>query len=318
MHANDRLSPVPEEGFLVCPSCRSSLQFDEAGWLCKREQLRFAVTEGIPDFILPSRRPGVERFLAFYHSVRSAEGWRIEDRESFFRLPYPHGNHPFKKLWRLRATSYELLLSQLKQRSDFRTLSILDLGAGNCWMAYRLAGGNRRIVAVDVNRDLFDGLGVPTTVLEKEDPSVVRIRAEYEFLPFHDGSFDIMYFNASLHYSPDPVQTILLTLRLLNERGTMYILDSPLYRNPESGRRMIAERQDSYRTKFGIELPDDLAGGFLTYGQLEQIKQQCSVQLMEPEYGFLWNHRPVLARFLGRREPATFRLINIQHTESRP
>ena len=315
MHASDRLSPLQQEGFLVCPSCRSSLHFEEAGCLCEREQLRFAVTAGVPDFILPSRRPGIERFLAYYQSVRNAEGWNIENREIFFRLPYPQGGHPFRKLWRLRAASYESLSSQLQQRSDFRKLNILDLGAGNCWMAYRLAGEDRRIVAVDVNLDPLDGLGVPTTVLEKENPSVVRIQAEYEFLPFPEGSFDIVYFNASLHYSPDPVSTILQTFRLLKEKGTMFIVDSPLYHDPESGRRMIAERQDSYRTKYGIELPDDLAGGFLSYGQLDQLKQQCSLQLMEPEYGFLWNLRPVLARLLGRREPATFRLMKIQRTE---
>ncbi len=312
MHGRDRLSPLQRESLFVCPSCRSPLRRVETGWNCDREEIAFCMTEGIPDFILPSRRPNVERFLVLYQAVRKAEGWRIDDRNSLINLPYPEGNTRFRNLWQLRARTYEYFMTLLNLRAGPTPLKILDLGAGNCWMAYRLAESHRSIVAVDINADFFDGLGVSGAVLEKAERSVIQICAEYDSLPFPDGSFDIACFNASLHYSRDPVQTVLRTFNVLNDGGSIYVLDSPLYRDPESGRRMVMERQEKYRSLYHIELPDDLAGGFLTYTQLEQLRRECSVEIIRPKYGFLWNLRPNVARLLGRREPATFAILHIR------
>lgn len=311
MHARDRSSHPQGESLFVCPSCRSTLRRVETGWKCDREDIAFGTTEDIPDFILPSRRPNVERFLALYQSVRKAEGWSIDNRKSLINLPYPERNTPFRNLWQLRARTYESFRTLLNLGAGPMPLNILDLGAGNCWMASRLAESHQSIVAVDINPDFFDGLGVPGAVLEKAEQSVIRIRAEYDFLPFSDGSFDIAYFNASLHYSPDPVQTIVKTFKLVKDGGSIYVLDSPLYYDPESGRRMIKERQESYRRLYEIELPDDLAGSFLTYAQLEQLRTECSVEMIDPGYGLLWNLRPKVARLLGKREPATFAILHV-------
>lgn len=304
-----RVSPGTDTAF-ICPSCRSPLAHDAEGWTCVQEQICFRLTCGIPDFIAPGRREAVERFLSFYRQVRKAEGWKITDRDGLINLPGTAA--AFKNVWKLRERSFALLLRTIQQGRNHSSSRILDLGAGNCWMAYRLATGQRSVVAVDVNLDPNDGLGVPATVLSKQEQRVAVLRAEYTALPFPDRSFDIVCFNASLHYVSDPVSTVLETLRLVRENGSLYVLDSPLYRNPASGFSMLKERQERYRVQFGIDLPDDLAGGFLTGYHLDELRSHCAVEVLRPDFGFLWNIRPIIARAWGRREPAQFPLLHIR------
>ena len=59
--------------------------------------------------------------------------------------------------------------------------------------------------------------------------------AEYDRLPVARGQMDLVVFNASLHYSTDYAVTLGETLRVLRQRGTLVILDSPTYTDPTSG-----------------------------------------------------------------------------------
>ena len=70
--------------------------------------------------------------------------------------------------------------------------------------------------------------------------------------PLPDASIDLAVFNAALHYSTDYAQTLHETLRVLRPRGRLVILDSPMYRDPSSGARMVAERQARFLATYGF------------------------------------------------------------------
>ena len=127
---------------------------------------------------------------------------------------------------------------------------VLDLGAGNCWLSYRLAELRHQPVAVDIFRDPRDGLraarhypvGFPT------------VEADFDGLPFANASFDLVVFNASFHYSADYARTLSEARRCLRPEGRVVILDSPVYKRSEHGEQMRAERQVFFEKQSRIPL----------------------------------------------------------------
>ncbi|MEE9288920.1 MAG: class I SAM-dependent methyltransferase [Bacteroidota bacterium] len=308
LRSNRQVWTTEELGF-VCPSCRRPLLRRDLGWECVQENFSFAISQGIPDLVLPSRRERIDTFLSIYQKIRSTEGWGSTNVDYYLSLPYRDltGNH--RRIWKTRARTFERFFYQLAERNQSTPLRLLDVGAGNCWMSIRLADAGWLVVAADINMDSFDGLGVAFRLGTKGPLKFSCVRAEFDYLPFPESSFDVIVFNASLHYSKDTTATLLRALRLIKDDGALYILDSPLYQDGESGKKMVEERRGEYRKKYGISIPDEFAGNFLTYEQLDRLQPQCTLESLSPHYGMVWNLRPVLARLLSRREPASFEIV---------
>jgi len=89
------------------------------------------------------------------------------------------------------------------------------------------------------------------------------------------------------------------------------ILDSPLYRDANSGAQMVREREDQFRRDYGFPSNSIPSENYLTYGRLRQLAGALGVrwQIIEPFYGWQWALRPWRARLRRRREPAKFMLI---------
>jgi SAM-dependent methyltransferase len=189
---------------------------------------------------------------------------------------------------------------------------VLDVGAGSCWLSARLAERGHAALAVDINLDAVDGLGVCRRISAAGYASVQPVRAEFDALPFAPSSFDLIIFNASLHYSPDILKTVRDTMGLLTAGGMMYILDSPLYRDADSGRSMVRERRESARRHHGVQIAEEHAGNFLTQETVDRLRGTYGVEVLLPRYGVRWRLRPLLARLLRKREPATFAVIVIR------
>ncbi|HEX7588756.1 MAG TPA: class I SAM-dependent methyltransferase, partial [Anaerolineae bacterium] len=116
--------------------------------------------------------------------------------------------------------------------------SVLDLGAGNGWLANRLTQAGHSVAALDLSDDGLDGLGAA-----KHYASAFKLyQAMFDALPFADSQFDMVVFNASLHYATNLSRTFWESLRVLTPTGTLVVMDSPLYRNPGSGQTMLAEK----------------------------------------------------------------------------
>ena len=96
------------------------------------------------------------RFLEDYRVIRTAEGRGSAESAYYRALPFHDFTGRNSAQWAIRARSYRHfernILAPL-ERETRRALDVLDLGAGNCWMSYRLALRAHRPVAMDIFRD---------------------------------------------------------------------------------------------------------------------------------------------------------------------
>jgi SAM-dependent methyltransferase len=300
--------PLPVE--FVCPSCREVLVVDREGWYCKREDLRFSPDGGIPSFLLPRRKEALQKFLDAYKQIRKTEGWGGPG--SCEELPYRDRGGKHRWIWSIRARTFDCFLSHLSQRFPNGHARLLDLGAGNCWLALRMAEREFTVVALDINLDAYDGLGALSELPPSQRSGIELVQSEFDALPFARGTFDIAVFNASLHYSADPLRTISAAMGVLKDRGLLYVLDTPVYRSSDAGLAMVRERARSFQKTFNIVLPEEFRGSFLTSAMLSQIERTYPTEILVPAYGIRWALRPVVARLLGRRDPASFMIVALQ------
>ena len=294
----------------VCPSCRHELTRAGHDFVCEAESLRFSTHHDIPDFILPSRRPEIDEFLRIYQEVRRSEQWGSDAIECYLRLPYEDLTGKHQWIWNIRRKTYECFLTDFRQHAGSRSLTVADLGAGSCWLSHRLAKEGHHVLAVDINTDIHDGLGVLSRFpsLKNFQP----IRAEFNFLPLTFASCDVMIFNSSLHYSNKPIELITRTLPFLKDGGILYVLDSPMYNRPESGEIMISQKIESFRKNHGIELPPKHAGSYLTFEDLSNVGDALELTVLKPNYGIQWHGRRFMSRIFLGRESAIFVVLKIR------
>ena len=122
-----------------------------------------------------------QQFLKEYGHIRSAEGRGADDAEYYTSLPYVDRARPNADQWAIRARSFEYFERRILPATP---LDILDLGAGNCWLSYRLAQRDHRPVAIDIFTDSRDGLGAAT----RYPVRFGTVEAEFDFVSACDGS----------------------------------------------------------------------------------------------------------------------------------
>ena len=133
-----------------------------------------------------------------------------------------------------------------------------------------------------------------------------KISARSESLPFEAEQFDLVVYNASLHYSTDYAKILGEGLRVLKSRAQIVIMDSPIYQNVSSGKQMLEEHQKYFLENFGRVVDALPSRGYLTWEQLDQL---ATWKWIEPDYGLRWKLRRWGAALLGRREPARFGIL---------
>jgi SAM-dependent methyltransferase len=300
----------------ACPSCHGPLIRYDGKWQCQKEGLRFGKEEGVMSLILPHRRKPLETFLKSYQKIRHFERWGSLSAQYYRDLPYHDRSGEHSDIWRVRARTFECFQNHLLRHWPTPPARVLDAGAGNCWLSARLAERGFQVVAMDVNLDPLDGLGALQKVDCRLLSNLFPVRAEFDHWPFNPRSFDIIIFNASIHYAKDVSRVLGEALNLLREGGLLYILDTPLYRDAEDGNRMLDERRRIFQTKHEVVLPAAFAGSFLTFAALDELRAKFKVEILTPDYGLSWTIRPLIAALLGRRRPAAFRVIAIHTSDS--
>ncbi|HSG16492.1 MAG TPA: class I SAM-dependent methyltransferase [Anaerolineae bacterium] len=294
----------------VCPRCCGDLVAEESGYRCLADDLLFMRRDGIWRFLLPEREAFFKGFVDRYQVVREDEGWGLDEGAYYRALPFDDLSGRHGDIWRIRARSYEMLLSgviePLAAERD-RALRILDLGAGNGWLSYRLAQKGHRALAVDLLDNVYDGLGAYVHY----DVAFEPLQAEFDRLPVDDAQADMVIYNGALHYSADYAQTLAEGLRVLQPAGRLVVLDSPIYRDASSGDKMLQERQERFGEHYGFSEPSLPSEGYLTFARLDSLASAFGLRwrFLKPEYGWRWTARVWLARMRSRREPATFLVV---------
>jgi SAM-dependent methyltransferase len=174
-------------------------------------------------------------------------------------------------------------------------------------MSRRLALLGHSVAAVDILTDDGDGLGAHRLSEKHFD----AVQGEFDRLPLGDACVDLVVFNGAFHYSADPVATLEETLRVLRPGGAVAILDTPLYHDGESGRRMVEERRSAFLERHGFASDSIPSCGYLSFASLEAIGQSVGLcwKVDRPFYGLRWTFRPLWATVRRRREPATFAVV---------
>ncbi len=298
------MSQLPD---FACPECRTRLERRGAKTLrCPADGELYREVSGIWRFLGERRREELRGFLTRYATVRRDEGWGDDDPAYYRALPYRDlsGRHP--EIWRIRALTYRALLRRVLRPAAAGGLSILDLGAGNGWLSYRLRQEGHVPVAVDVTVDRRDGLGACRHYPER----FLRVEASFDRLPWAAPELDVAIFNGSLHYSRDCAATLREALRLLKPGGRLVVMDTPIYRRRSSGERMLRELEARLRERYGFAREGG-GVGFLTPEHLDRLARELGLEwrVIRPFYGLRWALIPWKARLLGRRELMRFRLL---------
>lgn len=305
---------------LQCPQCGTSLGAlaeeevqCEFLYACRRCGFYMACVDGIWRALPLARAARYERFVGEYQVIREAEGRGSDSAEYYLALPYEDLTGHNRKQWAIRSRTYTFLESRLLPNFEAEPgieLRVLDLGAGNGWLSYRLALRYHRPVAVDLLCSERDGLAAAKYYRQQLPRLFPRFQAEFDRLPFENNQFHLAIFNASFHYSENYEETLSEAVRCVRPGGAVMIADTAWYMHEESGQRMLAERRKLFIERFGFPSDGLASQEFLTDERLRALEERCGIrwQTYSPYYGPRWALRPLLAKVKGGREPSRFRI----------
>ena len=293
---------VPE---FACPECGEPVRPDgPRGFVCRACVFRFEQSNGIYRFLRPHHAEAVAPFLHQYRLVRGREGYGSSSPEYYRGLPVVPPTHPRADEWRVRRESYARLRYSALRPIMRSPLRILDLGAGCGWLSHRLTCLGHDVVAVDQLDDEMDGLGA----CRHYDVRFPVVQADFSALPFAPAQFDLVVFNGSLHYSPDPATTLLRATRMLTPGGVLAVMDSPMFARERDGQAMLDRTARQMELEYGLSSVLRPGVGFLTFAGLAQAATLLGVssRFYRSRGPFTWRLRRQLGRLRLCRAPAAF------------
>ncbi len=314
-----RATSVDGELRYRCPQCHAGMgnAGDCAGFIysqaCSCCGYELGDVDGIVHALTVERAAHFNQFMVEYQAVRASEGRGSDTSAYYLALPYKDLSGMNQSQWAIRSRTFgylERVVLPGLEHNHASGMDVLDLGAGNGWLSYRMALLGHRPVAIDLLANNHDGLGAARHYADSLPALFPRFQAELNNLPFEGSQFDVAIFNASFHYSEDFHETLAETVRCLRSGGHIIIADTPWYSCIESGLCMLVERRALYKERFGF--PSDAINSleFVTTERLRALEREFGLewQIHSPFYGLRWTLRPLIAKIRHRREPSRFRI----------
>jgi len=216
---------------LKCPRCGG----DVPDQVCIGCDLHIRTIQGVVHALPPERVAYHARFVEVYERMCCEQFSGRPRDEYYLGLPYGIACSRSCPEWSWRARSFDYLLRRVLNPAVPRNARILDIGAGNCWLSYRLALAGYNPCAIDLMTNDQHGLGAAERYRNYVPEFFPRIRAEMANLPFRDGQFHAAIFNASLHHAENVEVALREALRCCMPNGIIIISDTPIYRSAEIG-----------------------------------------------------------------------------------
>ena len=226
----------------------------------------------------------LRQFASHYARHRAEEG-RAYSAQALVELPYLKSG-PHVGQWAVRARTFEAFMTQVLRPAAARSgrpLTVLDLGAGNAWLAARAAVEGHRSIALDIREDSIERTQGRRTVpapgaQHAVHHCIVRCRSRCR----RKASISPALSNASLHYATDLRAVLREVQRLVRPGGQLAILDSPFYRRELDGEAMVAEK----RNRLGSRAEQLMALPFIEFLTEERLHRAA------PE--LVWKRRKVI------------------------
>lgn len=247
---------------LTCPACGTPLLPASIPARCDACGALVRERDGILRCASEDRLTRAAAFLDQYRAVRRADGHAFRSIEEYRALPSVSPTAANADEWRIRQQSLDTLLQAFATAR--RSARVLDVGAGNGWLSQRLTVLGHAVVALDLNDDAEDGLGVASA----SRVAFPRVQAGFEQLPFDDSQFDVVVFNASLHYADAPASVLAEGRRMLADGGALVVMDSPIFARACDGERMVEEQLTGLASRYSVTSPVPCGRGFLTHEEL--------------------------------------------------
>ncbi len=247
----------------------------------------------------------LELFACEYARHRGEEGRGYRD-ETLLQLPYlKRGAHAAQ--WRVRARTFDTFMDCVLRPAAERAarpLEVLDLGAGNAWLSYRVALDGHHALALDIRNDTIDGLGA-AGVFQSRSKNIECVIASFDAIPLRSESVDIALFNASLHYATNLEAVLREALRVTRPGGQIAILDSPFYEREAEGLAMIEEKRAAFGSRAGVLMALPFIE-FLTRSRLLEAVPNLGWRRHKVRYPLAYELRPLVAALARRRRPSRF------------
>jgi SAM-dependent methyltransferase len=325
MASHLEIAPTTHDGptgvRLRCPRCGGWIgQLPDActtdGTLvCSECYLRLACEQGIWRALLPERSEHFSCFMKNSSCDDQAALMHGADAEYYLALPYRDLSGRHAQQWSLHSRTFRYIMRHVLPgiipKRD-RQLRILDLGAGNGWMSYRLALAGHAPIAVDLLTNDLDGLGAAVHYKKHLTALFPRFQAEMNTLPFADDEFDLVIYNASFHYSENYERTLAEALRCARPGGMILIAGTTWYDCERDGQQMLEERRETYALRHG--LPSEALKNleYLTDKRLHRMEASFGIrwQIHTPNYGVHRLMRHALARLQGTPELSQLRIYS--------
>ena len=243
-------------------------------------------------------------FLAQYRSVRERDGYRVGTPAYYRALPATPREDPQHLVWNVRQRSFDRFRKMVLARFHHARPSILDLGAGNGWLSYRMTLDGCRAVAVDIFDDDRDGLGASRYY----DATFSRVQADFDALPFAPRQFDVVVFNGSLHYAPNVRATLARVAPLVAPGGVIAVIDSPMFECPVAGQSMRERTLQRFQRHYGVAEPIVPGEGFLLFSTLGDSARALGYEahFFESQGNLQWTLGRLAGRLRHGIRPASF------------
>ncbi len=228
--------------YLSCPVCKgnsfqivikqqNTKEIREGEICCNICQSKFAIKSGVLD-VLANPGPVIKKQQegTIHHEMapwglpfRPCEAAKY--KKQILSLPDEDDSNIFKKETSFRSIAesapafYQGLLLGLRGKEK-----LLDLGADICWSTNKFAQIGCQCVALDINYHLE----VSDIYIYENNVYFERVRADMDYLPFIDQSFDVVVTMTSIHHATDLRQTFKEISRVLTSSGRVILINEPV------------------------------------------------------------------------------------------
>ena len=276
--------------WLGCPLCQGPLDQTETGLYCPADSLNFPLQDGNNRLLLPGERQTADEYAETYREQREAQGWRPLESEEMAALPERAPAGWDRIYWPVRQQSFKALLAWLETAGSpaGEPLRVADMGAGFGWLTGRLAARGYEIVALDLSAGDAFGLGALRETAAVLPKPPVLAQGDIDRPPLRPGQVDLLIYSASLHYSVDLQNCLLVAARLLRPGGALIIMDTPVL----TGDFTAMPPEEGQPLRRGRQLP-------LNELQQALTKAGLDYEINEIGRGLRWSIRHWSIRFFG-------------------